>query len=194
MYCRTPSNPSPSLPPGKVARASTGRPPRSLVRRLPTGSNASNAKSEGVESRVTGGATRVGPVLRQHLRAAADPSSPRRRQLGDHRRAAAGSARPACSAPPSSRASPGWSAGPARSWSGTPPSARGRRGRSGRRRRREPKRSHRPLPAACRSAGPEPDSRTCRERKGSRGSSGCDGPRPRGSGPAPRTSPPAVRR
>ena len=60
------------------------------------------------------------------------------RQLGNIRRRRAGCARRAAGARPSSRASPGWCAGRARSSSGRPPSAAVRRARTSARRRRGP--------------------------------------------------------
>ena len=151
-------------------------------------------QSERVESRMTARRNSGWPDAAPAFGATAGPSWPHRPATRAPPGAAAGFARPVCSSPPSSRASPDWSAGPARSSSKTRPSATGRPGRSGRRRGREPNRSHRPLPAACRSDGPEPDSRTCREHRGSRGSNGCAETRPGGSESAPRTSPLAIRR
>ncbi len=123
--------PSPRCRRGTSRWVSTGRPPRSVGAALADRAVAFEHQADRVEPRVAAGAARVVAVLGQHLaQRAGRRASPRRAGSSGTSAAAAGCARPARGARPSSRASPGWCAGPARSWSGTPPSAAGRRGRS----------------------------------------------------------------
>ena len=85
MYCRIPCNPSPSMPPGKVARASTGAPAQIVGSTPADRIERFERQSERVESRVTGGATRVGPVPLQHLAQRQVHLGLISRQLGNHR-------------------------------------------------------------------------------------------------------------
>ena len=125
-----PRRPCPSLPPGNVADASTGRPPRSFVAPLADRAVAFEHQAERVEPRVAAGAASCPRGAWRAARAAAGRASPRRAAARARRRAAAECARRAPASRPSSRASPGSSAGRARSSSGTPPSAAARRGRT----------------------------------------------------------------
>ena len=136
------------------------RPARSPRTRAPCASNLAWQR----------GALRILAVPLHASGAAADPASPRPAAAAARSAAAARCARRARSSPPSCRASPGWCAGRARSWSGTRPSAAGRRaGRSvaSGMRTQASRRTPRGR-AACRSASPAPDSRTCRWRRADR--------------------------
>ena len=161
MYACTPSTPSPCRRRGKRPASRPAVPPRSLSRAFADRAVAFERQAERIESRVAGGAARVLAVLRQHvaqrqIRTSLRPAAARERWA-----AAAESLRRARAAPPSSRASRGWSAARASSASGKRPSAAGRRDRTCSASSTRTQWSRRRRLRAFRSASRAPDSRMC---------------------------------